>query len=417
LLKPIRASFLAARNDAERMTIMLSDNLTGMSTINSFHTQVVESARVQSASLQFKQSISRAERTEAIYVPSLRAIAGAGFITSIIWGGIRVGRGTLSSGALNTMSLTQLRLLSAIARLGYGFDMFQKTANALDRIHETLETKSRIIDGAALISEKAITGDIVFKKVCFGYDPQYPVLNNLDLSFPSGKMIGIVGATGAGKSTLIKLLLRFYDPQAGEITLDGYDLKQYPLKTLRESMSFVSQNVTLFSGTIRENIAYGQRDADFESIVHAARVAEAHDFIMKLPQQYDTDLGFGGFSLSGGQRQRLAIARAILLDRPILLFDEATSSLDFETEASVQRSLQEATTDRTTIVIAHRLSTIRNADIIYVLNAGEVAECGTHDELLAADRTYAGMWKIQTGEQTKSKKIINHKVLRKINKV
>jgi len=203
----------------------------------------------------------------------------------------------------------------------------------------------------------------------------------------------------SGKSTIIKLLMRFYDVQNGEITLDGKNIKAYPLQTLRESMAFVSQNVTLFAGTIFENISYGKRDASFEEVINAAKIAEAHDFIMSLPNQYETSFGFGGFSLSGGQRQRLAIARAILLNRPILLLDEATSSLDFETEASLQRSLRIATAGRTTIVVAHRLATIRNADMIYVLKNGSISESGTHAELLELDESYAGMWKIQTGEQ------------------
>jgi ATP-binding cassette subfamily B protein len=216
---------------------------------------------------------------------------------------------------------------------------------------------------------------------------------------PPKKVIGIVGLTGAGKSTIIKLLMRFYDAQEGEITLDGKNIKDYPLQTLRESMAFVSQNVTLFAGTVFENIAYGKRDATLEEVINAAKIAEAHDFIMSLPNQYETSFGFGGFSLSGGQRQRLAIARAILLDRPILLLDEATSSLDFETEASLQRSLRIATAGRTTIVIAHRLATIRNADMIYVLKNGSISESGTHDDLLELNELYSGMWKIQTGEQ------------------
>lgn len=399
LLNPIRLNFMRAYDDGVKMSSMISGNIAGMSTISSFNSQKIESSRVKSASVQYTKSIQKAEQLEAIYVPTLRLIAGGGFITSILWGGVKVGSGAISAGALNTMALTQLRLLSSIARVGYGLDMYQKTANALTHVNDTLDIKPKILGGHLIAKPTDIKGDISFNNVSFGYDPKYPVIKHLNLWMPPKKVIGIVGLTGAGKSTIIKLLMRFYDPQIGEITLDGKNIKDYSLQTLRESMAFVSQNVTLFAGTIFENIAYGKRNATYDEVVKAAKIAEAHDFIMSLPNQYETAFGFGGFSLSGGQRQRLAIARAILLDRPILLLDEATSSLDFETEASLQRSLRIATSGRTTIVIAHRLATIRNADMIYVLSNGSISESGTHAELLELDQSYAGMWKIQTGEQ------------------
>ena len=378
---------------------MMSGNIAGMSTIYSFNSQEVESLRIQNSSNQFTNSMTKAEQLEAIYVPTLRMIAGTGFLTSIVWGGIKVGSGTLSTGALNTMALTQLRLLSAIARLGYGLDMYQKTINSIAQINDVLEIKPKILSGSLKKTIEKIEGEIVFDNVTFGYDQNRPVIKNLSFSIPPKKMIGIVGLTGAGKSTIIKLLMRFYDPNAGKISVDGINIKDYSIDTLRESMALVSQNVTLFSGTIFENIAYGKKDASLDEVIAAAKVAEAHDFIMDLPKQYESTFGYGGFNLSGGQRQRLAIARAILVDRPILLLDEATSSLDFETEASFQRSLRVATQNKTTIVIAHRLATIRNADIIFVLKNGSISEKGTHAELLQADETYAGMWKIQTGEQ------------------
>jgi ATP-binding cassette subfamily B protein len=402
LLKPIRLGYMKARDDGERMGALLTGNLGGMSTIASFNTQDVEGERVRDFSRRFTESMRNAERIEAIYVPSLRAIAGGGFVTSIVWGSLKVSGGTLSMGALNTMALTQLRLLSAIARLGYGLDQYQKTATALDRIYATLDSRATIVGGPIAMPRSRVRGDIVFDRVTFGYDAARPVLQSLSLHCPAGKTVGIVGATGAGKSTVMKLVLRFHDPQRGRITIDGEDVSNLALGDLRESISLVSQQVTIFAGSIHENIAYGRRSASRSDVMHAAQIAEAHDFIMELPEQYDTRLGSGGSTLSGGQRQRLAIARAILADRPILLFDEATSALDFETEAALQRSLNAFVAGRTTVVVAHRLSTIRHADSIYVLNNGEVAECGTHDELLAQNGAYAGMWMIQTGEKTKA---------------
>ena len=226
-----------------------------------------------------------------------------------------------------------------------------------------------------------------------------PVIQQLSLHMPAGETIGIVGSTGAGKSTLVKLLLRFYDVQAGVIQLDGHDLRDLQLAKLRQAIGFVSQDVFLFHGTVRENITYGSFDASDEQIVEAAKIAEAHDFIMQLADGYDTIVGERGQKLSGGQRQRISIARAVLKDPPVLILDEATSSVDNETEALIQRSLERIAVGRTTIIIAHRLSTVRNADRIFVLERGQLCESGTHDQLLAANGLYASLWNVQTGSR------------------
>jgi ATP-binding cassette subfamily B protein len=218
------------------------------------------------------------------------------------------------------------------------------------------------------------------------------------LRVPAGDTIAIVGATGSGKTTLVKLLLRFYDVQSGRICLDGQDLRDLQLTDLRRAVGFVSQDVFLFHGTVRENIVYGTFDASIDQVVEAAKVAEAHDFITGLPQGYDTIVGERGQKLSGGQRQRLSIARAVLKDPPVLILDEATSSVDNETEAAIQRSMERIIVGRTTIVIAHRLSTVRNADRIFVLEKGVLREHGRHEELVAAKGIYASLWQVQTGE-------------------
>jgi len=220
----------------------------------------------------------------------------------------------------------------------------------------------------------------------------------LTFDIPAGETAAIVGATGAGKSTIIKLLLRFYDVTSGSVRLDGHDLRELNLKDLRESVGLVSQDVFLFHGTVRENIAYGTFDTDNESIIEAAKIAEAHDFIMALPQGYDTIVGERGQKLSGGQRQRVSIARAILKNPPVLVLDEATSSVDNETEAAIQRSLETITVGRTTILIAHRLSTVRNADRIFVVENGALIEQGRHEELVHHQGLYAALWRVQTGE-------------------
>jgi ATP-binding cassette subfamily B protein len=403
MLGPIRQRHIAARNDAERLESLLTGNVTGMSTIAGFNAQDREAARVFDASERHVSSVRHANRLDAAYVPSMRAVVGGGFVTTLVWGGSKVSAGTLSAGTLDTMAYSQLRLMASLARAGVSLEEYQKTSAALERIYATLDAAPSVVSGPRALPRKTLEGALAFEDVDFGYDPTRPVLDGLTLRCPAGRTTAIVGSTGAGKSTLLKLLLRFYDPQAGVVTIDGIDVRDIKLEDLRESMSFVSQQITLFAGSIRDNIAYGRPHASLDEVIAAARTAEAHDFIMDLPDGYDTAIGFGGLTLSGGQRQRLAIARAVLADRPILLFDEATSSLDYVTEAAIQRSLAAATHERTTVIIAHRLSTIRHADVIYVLEDGRVCESGSHDELVAADGLYAGMWKVQTGESARER--------------
>jgi ATP-binding cassette subfamily B protein len=242
-----------------------------------------------------------------------------------------------------------------------------------------------------------VRGAVEFQNVTFAYKDRLPVIKHLSLEIPAGNTIAIVGSTGSGKSTLVKLLLRFYEAQYGKITLDGVNLQSLNLRDLRRCIGLVSQDVFLFHGTVAENIAYGTFDASQEDIIMAAKVAEADDFIMRLPQGYETIVGERGQKLSGGQKQRIAIARAVLKNPPILILDEATSAVDNETEAAIQRSLERITVNRTTIAIAHRLSTIRNADCIYVMEHGQLVESGTHEQLLEKDGVYTNLWRVQSG--------------------
>jgi ATP-binding cassette subfamily B protein len=242
-----------------------------------------------------------------------------------------------------------------------------------------------------------VRGEVELQNVTFAYNGRNPVIKNLSLHIPAGKTIAIVGSTGSGKSTLVKLLLRLYEIQSGTITLDGIELRDLNFRDLRSCIGLVSQDVFLFHGTVAENIAYGSPDATEAEVIEAAKIAEAHDFIMQLPESYDTIVGERGQKLSGGQRQRIAIARAVLKNPPILILDEATSAVDNETEAAIQRSLERITANRTTIAIAHRLSTVRNADCIYVMEYGKLVEQGRHEQLLAERGIYASLWKVQTG--------------------
>ena len=291
------------------------------------------------------------------------------------------------------------RLLWPLTSLGKTFDLYQRAMASTRRIFALLDTPRGMDDGDTPLPLDRVQGELRFENVTFAYRDGGPVLKGLDLTIPAGRTTAIVGATGAGKSTVIKLMLRFYDPASGRVALDGFDLRELRMAHLRHAIGLVSQDVFLFHGTVRDNIAYGRPDADDETVRRAAEIAEAHAFIEALPQGYHTVVGERGQKLSGGQRQRLSIARAVLKDPPILILDEATSAVDNETEAAIQRSLERLAVGRTTVVIAHRLSTVRNADVIYVLDQGQVVEQGRHERLLEQDGVYAGLWQVQTGER------------------
>jgi ATP-binding cassette subfamily B protein len=281
--------------------------------------------------------------------------------------------------------------------LGQTFDLYQRAMASIVRVMNLLDTPIAIHPGDIALPLSDIKGEVSLKDITFAYNQRQPVIKNLSLHIPAGKTIAIVGATGSGKSTLVKLLLRLYEVQSGKITLDGQDIKDIVLWDLRRGIGLVSQDVFLFHGTVRDNISYGSPDASLSQVIAAAKIAEAEQFIQELPQGYDTIVGERGQKLSGGQKQRIAIARAILKDPPILILDEATSAVDNETEAAIARSLEKITQNRTTIAIAHRLSTIRHSDCIYVMEYGQIIEQGTHEDLLSLDGVYANLWRVQTG--------------------
>jgi ATP-binding cassette, subfamily B, bacterial len=398
LLGPLKQRLIDAQRDNARMSAIIHGNISGLTTINSFAAQDIEARHVAEAGVAEIRSAQAATELSARYVPALTMIVGTGFMASLVYGVTQVRNGTLSPGGYNVVGSSQLRLLAAIGYFGTSLESYQRTSLSLQRVFSTLDLKPTISSPPRAVPIQTLQHDIALDNVTFGYDLDRKVFRNLRVLFPAGRTVGIVGSSGAGKSTLLKLLLRFYDVQDGAVRFDGVDVRDLQLDDLRSTIAMVSQDVAVFAGTIAYNIAYARPNATDAEIRHAAEVAEAHEFIDTLPDGYQTVVGLGGHSLSAGQRQRLTIARVVLADRPILLFDEATSSLDYETEAAVQRSLREATAGRTTIIVAHRLSTIRQADLIYVLDDGEVREQGQHDELLLADGIYASMWRVQTGE-------------------
>ena len=375
----------------------LSNNLSGITTIKSFTAEDYESQRLASDSDAYRRSNRQAIKLSAAFVPLIRMLILIGFTSLLLFGGMSAVNGNMTVGTYSVLVFLTQRLLWPLTRLGQTFDLYQRAMASTNRVMNLLDTNITIYPGDVDLPIEKVRGEIAFNHVTFAYQDRQPIIKNLSLKIPAGTTIAIVGSTGSGKSTLVKLLLRFYEITSGTITVDNIDLKDINLQDLRRCIGLVSQDVFLFHGTVAENIAYGTFDANDKEIITAAKVAEAHQFIMQLPQGYQTIVGERGQKLSGGQRQRIAIARAILKNPPILILDEATSAVDNETEAAIARSLERITVDRTTIAIAHRLSTIRNADRIYVVEYGEIVESGTHEELLERNGIYASLWRVQSG--------------------
>jgi len=388
--------YAAVRAQAGNLNAQLANNLGGIATIKSFTSEERETNRIAAESDRYRTINREAIKLSSAFVPVIRIAILAGFLVTLLYGGFRVFDGTLEVAAYSVLVFLTQRLLWPLTRLGETLDLYQRSMASTARILGLLGTEAQLTDGAVDLPN--VRGAITFDAVTFAYHPGIPVLSQIDISVGAAETIAIVGSTGSGKTTLMKLLLRFADVDEGAIALDGVDVRDLTLESLRGSIGLVSQDVFLFFGTVKENILYGRPDATFAEVVEAARAAEAHDFIEALPYGYETVVGERGQKLSGGQRQRISIARAIIKDPAILVLDEATSAVDNETEAAIQRSLELVSRHRTTLVIAHRLSTIRNADRIYVLENGRVVEVGTHRDLVAAGGVYAGLWRVQTGE-------------------
>jgi ATP-binding cassette subfamily B protein len=397
--KEIAPRYAEVRERVGQLNGQLSNNLSGIATIKSFTAEKFEEGRIEIESNNYRGSNRKAIRLSSAFVPLIRMIIVMGFVATLVFGGSLVIEGRLNVGAYSVMVFMTQRLLWPLTRLGQTIDLYQRAMASTNRVMDLLDTEARIVGGEQTLPIQSVRGEVAFESVHFEYgEADMPVIQNLSIHIPAGKTVAIVGATGSGKTTLVKLLLRFYDVQSGRICLDGRDIRLLSLEDLRRAIGFVSQDVFLFHGTVRENIAYGSFEASLDEIVEAAKIAEAHDFILELANGYETVVGERGQKLSGGQRQRLSIARAVLKDPPVLILDEATSSVDNETEAAIQRSMKKITVGRTTIIIAHRLSTVRHADEIIVLERGVLRESGRHEELVTADGIYAGLWKVQTGE-------------------
>jgi ATP-binding cassette subfamily B protein len=374
----------------------LSNNLGGIATIKAFTAEDREIHRIGLESEAYRAANREAIRFSSAFVPLIRIAILVGFTLTLLIGGKAALEGSLEVGLFSVLVFMTQRLLWPLTHLGETFDLYQRAMASTRRILDLLTTEPRILPGDRRLA-RPVRGEVAFRDVRFAYDSGPEVLRGLDIEIPAGETHAVVGLTGSGKSTLVKLLLRFYEPGAGEVTLDGVPVDTLAFEELRGATGFVGQDVFLFDGTVRENIAYGRPDATAEEVERAARLAEAHEFVAEMPDRYETMVGERGQKLSGGQRQRLSIARAILRNPAVLILDEATSAVDNETEAAIQRSLEGVSRDRTTLVIAHRLSTVRGAHRIHVLEDGVVSETGTHDELVETGGLYAALWRVQTG--------------------
>ena len=399
--KTIATRYTRIRNGIETLNANLSNSLSGILTVKSFNREKREFERILTSSDEVKSANYHAIRLSAAFIPIIRIAILFGFTATLLIGGFMALDGEINVAMYSVLLFITQRLLWPLTELGDTFDTYQRAMASFKRINALKDTQPEIKDGT--IKSKGLNNSIVLEKVNFSYVENFPVLNNISLEIEKGSTTAIVGSTGSGKSTLIKLLLRLYDVESGKIIFDDVNIQDLNIHSLRKNIGLVSQDIFLFEGTVFENIAYGNLDATESEIWNAARLSESDEFINLLPNKKDTIVGERGQKLSGGQRQRISIARAILKNPEILILDEATSAVDNETEAAIQRSLDTLKEGRTVIAIAHRLSTIRNADVIYVLEKGEIVESGSHDELVKLKKVYANLWDVQTGNKINSK--------------
>ena len=417
--------YAAMREAAGAMSARLSNNLQGIATVKAFATEDFELGHIRQASDDYRTRNTEAIRWSAAITPVIRIAILAGFAFTMLYGGYLVLEGELGVGVYSALVYLTQRLLWPLTRLAELSDMYNRTMASIERVMNLLQTPMSVGYAGQPLPLAAVRGELVFDDVRFAYDPAdaadaagapndvgaaaaaeapHPAVDGVSFSIAPGETVAFVGSTGSGKSTLTRLLLRLYDTRPGSIRLDGTPITDLALQDLRRAIGYVSQDSFLTDGTVAENIAYGtdadDRAALRDRIIAAALAAEAHDFVMALAQGYDTPVGERGMKLSGGQRQRLALARAIFKDPPILILDEATSAVDNETEAAIQRSLDKLVVGRSSLIIAHRLSTIRHATRIHVMEAGRIAETGSHEALVSRGGLYAALWRLQTGESS-----------------
>ena len=393
----IASRYERIRESIETLNSNLSNSISGILNVKSFTRESKELERIETSSNEVKSANYHAIKLSAAFIPIIRVAILFGFTATLLIGGFLALDGEIKVATYSVLLFITQRLLWPLTELGDTFDLYQRAMASFNRIFSLKNETSEIGNGD--MEFKKLENKIELKDVSFSYVDNFNVLNNVDLTIETGQTTAIVGSTGSGKSTLIKLILRLYDSTSGEIKFDGKNIRDLELDSLGNKIGLVSQDIFLFEGTVFENIAYGNLDAKDEEVWEAAKLSESDKFINLLPNKENTIVGERGQKLSGGQRQRISIARAILKNPEILILDEATSAVDNETEAAIQRSINTLKEGRTVIAIAHRLSTIRNAEIIYVLEEGKVVESGNHESLLETNGVYSKLWSVQTGEK------------------
>lgn len=389
--------YKGVRDKVGLLTSELNNNLQGMTTIKSFAREEESYQKLNQISLGYYKANEKAIYVSSMFTPLIRMLVMVGFLMTLLVGGKLTLEGQIDVGTYSVLIFLIQRLLWPLTRLGQTLDLFQRAMASVNRIFNLIHHPIEMFGGSFKKEKAEVVGDIEFKNVAFGYNSYSTTLNRFNLKIKAKESVGIVGSTGSGKSTIIKLLQRFYDPIEGEIFLDQKNLKEYDLKALRSAISLVSQDVYLFHGTIMENLLFANPEATQEQVFAACKKASIHNFIIELPEAYQTVVGERGQRLSGGQKQRLSIARALLADSPIVILDEATSAVDNATEAQLQTELEQTLAEKTSVVIAHRLSTVIHCDRILVLENGQILEEGSHDQLLTKNGIYRSLWSVQTG--------------------